>query len=221
MKKTNRMFPHKPLVIATNICVNMLFIYLVVFLLIIKYHLSSWESAGRKGEKVNQVTDGLLFETRIQLWAGVRCSRAIPTAGLGCSSTAAAKTVVMSSITPSLRQESYQRSLFPRPCHQWRDLLYRLYMLGLSCTEVLRRWNATHFHRIQGLLNDLMKSGLCHLFLSHESHQTPNPKPQILFWKMLKPAKFSSIMRFPALGKKNQTTAPSAFLSCSCIFFVC
>lgn len=62
---------------------------MVVFLLVVEYHLSSEERAGRTGRKLNQVTDGLMFETRVQLLPGVLCSRGILTAGVGCSSTAA------------------------------------------------------------------------------------------------------------------------------------
>jgi len=51
-------------------------------------------------------------------------SRAILTAGLGCSSTPEAETAVLSPVTPSSLQETYWGSLLPRPCHQWDDLLY-------------------------------------------------------------------------------------------------
>lgn len=74
---------------------------------------------------------------------------------------------------PSLLQEHYQEGLSPRLCHQWHDVLYSLQTLGLSCTKVLRRQSATNFYMTQRLPNDFLKSGLCHLFLSHESYQTP------------------------------------------------
>lgn len=74
---------------------------------------------------------------------------------------------------PSLLQEHYQEGLSPCLCHQWHDVLYSLQTLGLSCTKVLRRQSATNFYMTQRLPNDFVKSGLCHLFLSYESHQTP------------------------------------------------
>lgn len=97
---------------------------------------------------------------------------------------------------------NHTRGVFHHPCHQRHDLLYSLETLGLSCTKVLRRCNATHFHRSQRFLNDFVKSDLCVLFLSHETHQTPCPS---LVWKLLKPAKLFIYNGISSFGGKKPT----------------